>query len=233
MRCTNCGWDNPSDQVKCIKCNSNLVEAVSGQKAAVEPSIEKNDLKGTIKGGIANAEPLDKKNVAGTIKGGSSDAAPWGQADKSNTHEDSAKTRVMINCNNCGYPVAHGADKCPKCGTAIEVSAGEDVIKKTINPYSKSKTNICYLNLLPRENEKEVKKIEFEGNYFDISRANIEPENESISRNVHAHFEFRDGDWYISNPDDKVTFVKVTSETKINAGDIILLGDRMVQFENN
>lgn len=233
MRCNNCGWDNPEGKEKCVKCNSVLTDTAATKKSTIEPAPQQSDLKGTIKGGNADAEPLDKQKVAGTIKGGVPDANPWDRGEKNDRSAEPAKTQAIINCTNCGYPVSHGADKCPKCGTVVDRQIVEEPVAKTINPYSKSKTSICYLNLLPRENEKEGKRIELDGNSIDLSRANVEPENESLSRHVHAHLEFRDGNWYISNPDDKVTFKKIIAETKISSGDIFLLGDRMIQFEGN
>ena len=35
MRCTNCGWDNPDENVRCEKCNSPLGNKVNNEEPTV------------------------------------------------------------------------------------------------------------------------------------------------------------------------------------------------------
>ena len=231
MRCNNCGWDNPEGQVKCAKCNNVITDKTPPQTTSKEVKKEQSEIAGTIKGGKADEPALDKQNLQGTIKGGHSEASAWDKSETAPVAKETKAENVVTNCSNCGYPVSHGADKCPKCGTKMNYSFKDEEIKKTINPYSRTKNTICYLSLLPRENEKDIKNIELEGDSIDLTRSNTEPENESLSRGIHAKLVQRNGNWYLSNPEDKVTFIKVAKEIKLEPGDVFLLGDRMIRFE--
>lgn len=79
------------------------------------------------------------------------------------------------------------------------------------------------------------KTIEFTGNKVLINRTDIDTEDSYVSRKAHAQFEYRDGQWYISNlSPNKALFIQVEGEIPIPENCMILFGvDNFFSFHPN
>jgi hypothetical protein len=102
----------------------------------------------------------------------------------------------------------------------------------TMHPWSKQKHASFHLLPVPREGEKLNVRLDFVGDDVDLNRANLEPTNMTITSKVQAVVSYRDGDWYLRNESEmETTFVRIDGEFKLEKGDILLLGDRMFEFD--
>lgn len=102
----------------------------------------------------------------------------------------------------------------------------------TVNPWSQRRQPGFKLRPVPREGEQIKAELEFEGESVDLNRANLEPSNTTITSKGQALFEYRDGVWYISNKSSmQTTFIRVDGALPVKKGDILLLGDRLFEFD--
>jgi hypothetical protein len=102
----------------------------------------------------------------------------------------------------------------------------------TVNPWSQKKGQRFLLRPLPREGEQLHVVLPFEGETVDLNRSNLEPSNTTITSKMQAQIVFRDGVWYISNKSQQnTTFLRIDGEISLKKGDILLLGDRLFEFD--
>ena len=101
---------------------------------------------------------------------------------------------------------------------------------ETINPY---KTNNKIFVLVPLSNgDENARKFEYDGMPVVLNRSNVDPQNNTITSNVHATIYLKEGEWHIKDHSSrKSTYVQVTGEIKITKGTVILLGDKYFLFQ--
>jgi hypothetical protein len=81
-------------------------------------------------------------------------------------------------------------------------------------------------------NESEFSKIEYQGEYVELNRENLEEENNTITGKLQAIVEFKDGKWFLTDKSRlNTTFIHPSVPTELKPGDIILFGDRQFKFE--
>lgn len=92
----------------------------------------------------------------------------------------------------------------------------------------------CYLVALSIDEEKELRKIDLQGESIILDRAKLDPANSSISRSGHASLYQKDGQWYLENTTAlKTTFIQVNQPVKLSDGDVVLLGDSLFRFKQD
>ena len=65
-----------------------------------------------------------------------------------------------------------------------------------------------------------------------LNRANTDPNNQSITSKEQAVLTFEDGAWYLEDrSDQKTTYVHAGRKTRLESGDIIILGNRRFEFK--
>ena len=81
-------------------------------------------------------------------------------------------------------------------------------------------------------NEKHMpKELELKGEYNELNRGNLDPDNFTISQKVQAVLTCKNGKWYINDQSTyKTTFILVSEETPLKSGDVILMGNRRFVF---
>ncbi len=116
-----------------------------------------------------------------------------------------------------------------------KVQGGGGKFRGTINPYMMSfnQEPVFVLKPIQRMNErKPVESVELEGSEVVLTRDNTEPGNPTITSEAQAVVTHRDGHWYIENSSaQKTTFVLANNPIELKSGDIILLGNRMFEFQ--
>lgn len=106
-------------------------------------------------------------------------------------------------------------------------NAGAQTVRRII-PDHRS----CCLVALSVDEEKELRKIDIQGDSVSLDRALLDPGNASISRSGHANIYQKDGNWYIENTTAmKTTFIQVHQPMKLSDGDVVLLGDSLFKFK--
>jgi hypothetical protein len=156
----------------------------------------------------------------------------------------------MLYCTSCGYPNIKTASQCIRCAFPLAPAPANAPVQKaeeapknrklaplpngTINPWSTplAPVNKFSLRPLPRSGEKAPAKLPFEGDQHDLSRKDLEPANRTITSKIQAAIEHKDGAWQITDlSPQKSTFLLVRGTMKLQKGDIILMGDRMFEFD--
>jgi hypothetical protein len=75
------------------------------------------------------------------------------------------------------------------------------------------------------------KPIEYRQADNEIGRENLDPQNNTISRN-HCTLNHRNGDWYLTDVSTfKVTFIRADTPLALAAQDVIMLGDMRLRIE--
>lgn len=91
----------------------------------------------------------------------------------------------------------------------------------------------CKLTPMPSApNEKHLpKEVELKGEYNELNRGNLDPDNFTISQKVQAILTCKNGQWYIKDQSPyKTTYVLASEEVPLKDGDVILMGSRRFVF---
>lgn len=90
----------------------------------------------------------------------------------------------------------------------------------------------CCLVAISLEDEKELRKIDVDGEMLSLNRELLDPGNNSISRGSQANLFQVDGNWYLENTSTlKTTFIQVKEPIKLSDGDVVLMGDSLFKFK--
>lgn len=215
MRCQFCGWDNPQGKECCEKCNKPLTSGVSEE---IKPSFS----------GQANHERPTDLHVEGAFNSKATvREVPIGiNVDKNDVAE----------CPECGYTLENG--ECSACGYKVgaEKPKAEDVenLRKTVRPVRKNKKENKF-KLVPISEETgmpEGSELNFEGINVVLNRDNTDPNNATITSLAQASISYENDEWSIEDKSEyKTTFVQVARKTKLQQGDLILLGNQLYRFE--
>jgi hypothetical protein len=168
----------------------------------------------------------------------------------------------LFNCPKCKYANIELATHCVSCGAKLIHEMNHDaeddapaarphpIINKpevrrpdfagpkapftgTISPWMKVKSKSFTLTPIPRENENLNIKLEFDEDQVELNRANLDPKNNTITSKLQAVIVHKEGKWYLSNHSAmQTTFIRVNEEVELKKGDIILMGDRMFEFDD-
>lgn len=222
MRCNNCGWENSTESNRCIKCNAPLKGSMIKPVGKVEPSEPAPSLSQTVKGAIPSEPFLD---------------------DNTNTPPSAPKDRPgnqQKSCKNCGYPLNPQATTCPRCNEQVSSDSKSSLSSKnplsgTVKPdYMAERVADPKFSLqaIGKENEAEFPDTTHIGQKVVLNRANLEPDNLTITSGEQAEIFQEDGKWYIIDHSAmKTTFKYVSEPMVLNSGDVILLGNRKFKFE--
>ena len=159
------------------------------------------------------------------------------------------KTKPVIEnigrkCWNCGEQNSANARFCGRCGVdldrkqkvnsaSVPDNSSKSVHGGTVNPWMKPKSGVfCTLRPIAWEGENiTYQPLSFSGNTIVLNRANTDPNNQSITSLEQAVLEFVDGEWFILDKSSlHTTYVLATQKTKLHKGDIIVLGNRLFEF---
>lgn len=212
MRCKNCGWENPDHLTRCEKCNTPL-DGVSY--------------------GAAPTAAAPQQNFNKTVSEASAFAgAPSGEANV---------------CPQCGYPMRPGVSVCPNCHyganpapqarpAAYDAPAAKQVkaspMQGTVNPWVQvAPANKCVLEPVAQEGIDNPEAVHLKGDAHELNRANLDPENQTITSKVQACLVCEDGQWFIEDKSAQhTTFVYAGTKTALKDGDVILMGNRQFVF---
>lgn len=213
MRCKNCGWENPDNLTRCEKCNTPL-EGVS-YNAAPTAAPQQNFNKTVNEAAVFPDAPVGGANV----------------------------------CPQCGYPMRPGVSVCPNChygATEVEphvrpaaapVAPAAKQVKAspaqgTVNPWVQvAPANKCVLESIAQEGIESPAALHLKGDAHELNRANLDPENQTITSKVQACLTCEDGQWFIEDKSAQhTTFIYAGAKTALKDGDVILMGNRQFVF---
>lgn len=91
----------------------------------------------------------------------------------------------------------------------------------------------CSLTLVPDEDENiQPVKTDYQGKTIILNRNNTEKNNDTITSAQQAELTQEDGHWYITDKSAlQSTYVHAGRRIELQSGDLIILGDRVFQFQ--
>lgn len=241
MRCFECGYQNSSDARVCIKCGTKLTS--SGDAASPDPGR-----------GDAPAATNDGKK---TMVGRSSEAPSWdGGAAKRPPAGKSAPSAGVHRCEKCGYyplrqPVS-AESPCPNCeytgaasstGPAAEAAASDaaPTPQPKAKPSQGKTRRLSDFNIgdsaeaepvIVLTDEKSGKKLAFSGADLSLSRADLDPSNETISSKEHLQVSVLEGKLIVQDKSSNgATFVRATERMQVASGSSIIIGNKIYTIE--
>lgn len=251
MRCKNCGWENPANKQKCEKCNAPLSGSMIEGNAKYQnySSAIAENLKGTVpesRGEIRSG--IDYKEMNGQLTNCSNCGYPVSPAmnacpncgemltKKGKTENVEKVINQQSTCSNCGKPIQGNVKYCSYCGTPIKAQSYNGGCKMgTVNVWeSPQQGTFCTLKPIAwRGEEVTYTPISYSGMAITLSRANTDPNNNTITSKEQAILIQEGGSWYIEDRSEQhTTFVRVTKRMKLESGDVIVLGNRLFEFKD-
>ncbi len=261
MRCNNCGWENPSGNQKCEKCNAPLCGSMVGNNDTshrkYSPVAE--ELKGTVpeSGGASDIKDEGYSNSSGGGMNGKGAICPGCAYPVS---------PAMKVCPNCGKtlnglpepvpesgqnreygrkspcpPSGPGVGKvCPKCGVNVSLSdkfcpsCGVQLRMGTVSSWdTPQQGGFCTLKPLPwRGEEVTYQPISYSGTLISLNRNNTDANNNTITSKEQAVLVHESDGWYIEDRSElHTTFVRADKRRRLESGDVIVLGNRLFEFK--
>ena len=213
MRCKNCGWENPDNLTRCEKCNAPLEPVSSPAPTAVTPQSFNRTV-----------------NEAAVFPG--------------------SPSQEGTRCPECGYPMRPGVTVCPNChygATEVERPAQRPAARPanptpkqvkpspgqgTVNPWVQvAPANKCVLEPIAQDGIENPASLRLKGDVHELNRANLDPENQTITSKIQACLTCEDGQWFIEDKSAQhTTFVYAGGKTALKDGDVVLMGNRQFVF---
>ena len=235
MRCKNCGWENPDNLTRCEKCGT----ALSGGGAPYQAAPA-----------AAPAQNFNKTVNEAVVFPDAAPAAPAAAAAAPTFHAPVQGGGSF--CPKCGYPLRAGVHVCPNCHEVTTEAEVEQVpISKpaapkaapkqqvaapvgggTVNPWVQVAAGAhCSLEPVAQDGVETPAALELKGEKHELNRANLDPENQTITSKVQANLFFEDGQWYIEDKSaQQTTFIHADGKAALKEGDVILMGNRQFIF---
>ena len=220
MRCNNCGWENPDSNQTCEKCNAPLKGGARIQNQGTLDSDATTPVWGSQSGGYGSY-------VHETLR----EDGPFSPKQPTKTINDATIPD--------DFPPHNQPDPIPTPEPTPEPTTD---FTGTINPYAGmgggyTPIQHCILKpfIFPGEDIRDVPKpINLKGNYNELNRQILDPDNNTITSKVQALLTNKDGKWYIQDQSvQKTTFVYAGEPVALKSGDIILMGNRTFVFEED
>ncbi len=168
----------------------------------------------------------------------------------------SQSTKTNHNCPHCNYPLSSEATECPRCREKINPLASmrllneDKEVKENKKPIpisggtirnfglfedeesdSPEQIGTCQLTILSPNGDGESIELTEKENILNRNTSILQ-NNQTISQEKHAVLSQQDGEWYIEDfSSTKRTFVIVRDKTKLEDGDIIILGNKFIEFK--
>lgn len=175
--------------------------------------------------GPAPAAPVPEHPLSGTVKEAPEAYQPY----EPQAPQAAAPAPAEVSsCPRCGYPTRPDMNVCPSCGVPLKQKMG-GTVNSWINP---AQGVFCTLKPIAWANEGiDYQPVSYSGDKIVLKRANTDANNNSISSRAQAQLTHDGQDWYLENKSEQgTTFIKVNRKTKLEPGDIIVLGNRLFEF---
>lgn len=245
MRCKNCGWENPANKQKCEKCNAplsgSMIEDNNTNRPSYSSAIAEN-LKGTVPEGGVNDEERPTGSGASCTNCGYPVSPVMNVCpncgepiDKSAPGGGRAPHPAPGTCRQCGKPIQEGVKFCPYCGNPAQAQSYNRPKMGTVNAWeSPQQGTFCTLKPIAWRGEGVTyNPISYSGTEIALNRANTDPNNQTITSREQAVLIREGGSWYIEDRSEQhTTLIRVTKRTKLESGDVIVLGNRLFEFKD-
>lgn len=129
-------------------------------------------------------------------------------------------------CKKCGNEIPFTAKFCPICGIPLQMG--------TINVWENPRQGgFCTLKPLSWKGEDmQYSPISYSGEVISLNRSNTDPNNNTITSKEQAVLTQEGDAWYIEDRSEQhTTLLRVSKKTKLENGDVIVLGNRLFEFK--
>ena len=227
MRCKNCGWENPDNLTRCEKCGTPLSGGAPYQ--AAPSAAQPQNFNKTVNEAMVFPEVTPAAQAAPTF------------------HAPVQESGLF--CPKCGYPLRAGVHVCPNChATTTEPEVESGPISKaaspkpqqvaapvgsgTVNPWVQVAVGAkCSLEPVAQDGVETPAALELKGEAHELNRANLDPENQTITSKVQANLFYENGQWFIEDKSvQQTTFIHADGKTALKEGDVLLMGNRQFIF---
>ena len=201
MRCNNCGYVNEDSATHCIKCDAPLGGDDSRMRtASVCSPTESGDFQ-------------PGATVCEVTSGGSHETQSQNPSSSIGRQRPEPSLSAVMSGN----------------GTLSPNKPCESQEQGTINPWiRKSQNRICWLHKIDETGE--CMALKCEGDRFELTRDNTNPDDHAISSHQAILTSDADG-WYIEDSSTyKTTAIVAGRRMKLEEGDIVVLGMSRFQF---
>lgn len=237
MRCTNCGWENPDGQQYCEKCNSPLSNNVGRNYAeayslrTVNENNAYQELRATVR--ERNEEGITCPNCGYPLLPDMPVCPNCGHTEHA-AHLQVTPKRI---CPKCNHENQEGGLYCSHCGFSLQPEPKRPARpvfgRKTVTPWEiQANAPTCTLTPIPNNPEEApLTALSFSGEEITLNRDNTEAGNMTITSKEQAALIFEEGKWYLQDRSEhQTTFVYRADQIELQAGDIIVLGNRRFEF---
>lgn len=203
QECPCCHYPIDHDTIVCPACGTSIENFNANQQAQLQPSVQQQF-------GSINPRPtvndkyVDKKH-----------------------------------CINCGAVIEPNMRFCSSCGAPVsEQSKPRKPYGGTVASFSgpgcMGMGNFCTLKPISWERERiDYQPISYTGEKIILNRTNTDANNQTITSHEQASLTYINGEWYIEDLSaNHSTMVRVMRPIKLESGDIIMLGNRMFEFND-
>jgi hypothetical protein len=251
MKCNNCGAANGAGQLRCTNCNAPLLGSMMADPnhAGFEAGMAENTCGNCGTSNNSNALRCKQCNapLQGSILGKPSShsgaaASPESEKERATAHSDHTNP-----CPQCAYPNIPEAKLCVACGSKIaQDAAGSHTLpfspnprhqnmpdNKTVNPWQQIPPSGFCLQPITSGQEPPLNPKVFKGDSVALNREILDAGNRTITSQVQAIIEFRDGQWWLMDRSAQCTTFLLVPHTGVplKAGDKILMGNRVFEFK--
>lgn len=215
-KCKNCSYKlMPQDPEKCPQCGSTEILSETANPTEIGHKVTDDEMRTSLSLG---------PEKDGDIKDTQIGRKPY---DANENAQESVK------CMACGYPVKKIFSNCPNCNyqlgdpvhTMVEgqnnrTQSLSDIIKMGVG------NDKVQLELSPLDIDDLPIKMKFvEGGQKVLGRADIDPDDESISLQNHVKFTFQGHNWSVENlSSNQAVFKMVIGAEDLKDGDVLILG---------
>lgn len=214
--CPKCNTQNSNDRVNCFNCGFTIrrdndpVDVPKSERKCVQCDEILTDDNSTCSCALTNNSSENSQNLT--------------------------KSKSILNCQKCNYPLIEESQKCPQCNfvisnknipqtqestTVIPVKLEDNIGSENDEEETRSTISLIALSIGNAEHS----DLNFNSQCVKIGREDISGEDKSIS-SEHLILTNEDNNWYIENKaSNKATFLVVNGKQKIEDGDIVLIGN--------
>ena len=257
-RCKNCGWLNDDSLAECQKCGAPLIENNLASTQRSYPQMPKKNDNDGMRRTVSESKFFDSNNDQEDLQRDAPRSS--GKQCPKCGYPVVVGMRVCPDCgasltSDRGREITEGKE-CRSCGKLNPIEArfcnfcGEDLSERqpaispnekksspsrmgTVNPWMKPDDGaFCTLKPLPWDGENiDHQPISFSGKSIVLNRDNTDPNNQSITSSEQAVLTYEDGEWFIVDKSSMhTTYIQASHSTKLHKGDIIVLGNRLFEF---
>lgn len=210
QECPCCHYPISPGTTVCPACGTSIASVNTNQQAQPQPAVQPQY-------NSMNARPTVNENFAGGK-----------------------------HCTNCGALIAPNMRFCASCGAPVEGAQPQaqsqpkprkpygGTVASFSGPGSMGMGNFCTLKPIAWERERiEYQPVSYTGERIILNRANTDANNQTITSHEQASLTCKDGEWYLEDLSaNHSTMIRVMRPVKLESGDIIMLGNRMFEFND-